>query len=159
MELRGSFHQWSIKQPVTVSKLKSLRGRAWMIYAFVISHLLKQGVNVFVPCTSQACRDGRARHGTNALQENSKVNQAICPDAPLFSSILSWRCNDSGQLPCESFVNPLCLSFHDMICRKCTLWKGVSIVNVTAVLRENISVTHLCQRLQSSALIHFYFDK
>lgn len=31
------------------NSLKSLRGRAWMIYAFVISHLLKQGVNIFVP--------------------------------------------------------------------------------------------------------------
>lgn len=58
-----------------------------MIYAFVISHLLKQGVNVFVPLHQSCLQRQRGKDGENALEENSKVNQAICPHLSVFSSI------------------------------------------------------------------------
>lgn len=38
-------------------------------------------------CTSQACERQRGKDGANALEESGKVNQAICPGSPLFSSI------------------------------------------------------------------------
>lgn len=69
-------------------KLKSLRARAWMIYAFVISHLLKQGVNFFVPLHQSSPQSRRDKHGANVLEENSKVNLAIC----WCSSISLWNC-------------------------------------------------------------------
>lgn len=86
-------HQWSHQTASDCVKLKSLRSRAWMIYAFVISHLLKQGVNVFVPSHQSSLQRQRGKDGANALEEKSKVNQAICPGVPLFSSIFLERCN------------------------------------------------------------------
>ena len=56
-----------------------------MIYAFVISHLLKQGVNIFVPLRQSSLRRQRGKDGANALEENGKVNQATCPGLGLFS--------------------------------------------------------------------------
>lgn len=118
-------------------KLKSLRGRAWMIYAFVISHLLKQGVNVFVPLHQSSLQRRRGKDGANALEENSKVNRAICPGAPVFSSILSWRCNGCRQSPCDSFVNPLCPS--TVISQCCTLSKWEDSKCDRCFWRNNLS--------------------
>lgn len=117
-------HQWRHEPSVEVFiseaawdcvKLKSLRGRAWMIYAFVISHLLKQSVNIFVPLHQSCLQRQRGKDGENALEGKSKVNQAICPDLPLSSSILLPRCNCSRQSPCDSFANQSSLSIHTMI--------------------------------------------
>lgn len=49
-----------------------------MIYAFVISHLLKQGVNVFVPLHQSSLQRQRGNAGADVLEQNGKVNQAIC---------------------------------------------------------------------------------
>lgn len=62
-----------------------------MIYAFVICHLLKLGVKVFVPSHQSSRQRQRGKGRANALEEKSKVNQAICPGVPLFSSILSEK--------------------------------------------------------------------
>lgn len=88
---RGSFHQQSHQT-----------GRAWMIYAFVISHLLEQGVNVFVPLHQSSLQRQRCKAGTHVLEEKSKVNQAICPGVPPYSGILWGRYRQSS---CDSFVN------------------------------------------------------
>lgn len=50
-----------------------------MIYAFVISHLLKQGVNVFVPSHQSRLQRQRGKDGASVLEEGSKVNQSTLP--------------------------------------------------------------------------------
>lgn len=57
-----------------------------MIYAFVISHLLKLGVNVFVPCTSQACRDEEVRMEQTPLKRIAKSTRQFV-QAHLFSQV------------------------------------------------------------------------
>lgn len=47
-----------------------------MIYAFVISHLLKQGVNAFVPLHQSRLQRQRGKDGASVLEEGGKVNQS-----------------------------------------------------------------------------------
>lgn len=100
-EIHGSFSQSNHQTARDRVKLNPLRGSVWMIYAFVISHLLKQGVNVFVPLHQSSLQRQRGWDGARVLEEERKVNQAICPGVPLTSSIL-WR---KLLSPCDSFVN------------------------------------------------------
>lgn len=107
--LRGSFHQRSHQTDWDCVKLKSLRGRAWMIYAFVISHLLKQGVNVFVPSHQSSLQRQRGKDEANVLEERKQSQLGSLSKARLvFLSALSWRCNGGRQSPCDSFVSSLC---------------------------------------------------
>lgn len=57
-----------------------------MIYAFVISHLLKQGVNVFLPLHQLSLQRQRGEDGAHVPEQEGKVNQAICPAVPPSSS-------------------------------------------------------------------------
>lgn len=84
-------------------KLKSLRGRAWMIYEFVISHLLKQGVNVFVPCTSQVCRDEELRMEQTPLKRIAKSTRQFV-QTHLYSQVF---CCDGTMMVDNYHVNHL----------------------------------------------------
>lgn len=134
----GSCHWRSHQTAWDCVKLKSQRGRAWMIYAFVISHLLKQGANIFVSWHQSSLQRQSGKVGANALEENSKVIQAICPGVPLFSSILLGRCNGSRQSPCDSYVKSLwpCRVISRCILVHCPTNRTV---NATTTFREIIS--------------------
>lgn len=141
-------NHWSIKHPGTVSNwnLNAAEPEWFMHLSFLICW---NKVSTFLfHCTSQAIqrRGGRV----NALEENGKVNRAICPAASLFSSILSW----TVQRLTLWLIRKSCQSFRYMISHRVLV-----DFHSKSFKRIYIYIPHSWQKQMSTALIPFNFDE